>query len=757
MNAFFALVRKDLKGYFDQPTGYVLLIIFVGIVSFLYFRTVIDTGEASLRPLFGVLPWILAVFVAASTMRLVAEEQRDGTLEILFTQPIRGWSVLIAKFLAALMFVGAGIVATVAIPITLQSAGDFDNGAIIAQYIGTFFLTASFVAIGLFTSSLSRNQIVAFILALAIIMVLMLGGFPLVTLALPSALARVVQDLSPLTHFSGISRGVLDLRDVLYFGALISTFLSGTYLMVRSKSISHHSPLFRNLQLGVGGLVVISLLIALSGRSIAGRWDLTENKLYTLSPATEQLLAGLDDLVTIKMFTSKDPPVQVSLVSREVNHFLDDIASKSQGKVKILRRIADEDEEAEFEARHSFVPPIQFNIQSQSGLEIKTTYLGLGMTYGNRQEPIQFIDTIDGLEYRVLSNIFRMTQKKKKIVGFLFGHGEKRRDGALQSLRNQLERTFDVDELDYGPGASGDLEASFVDVIVVAGPTEQFNPEIFEQFDNFLAGGGKALILVDPVRVDDEQMTAEANPTNLMSEFLEPYGINVGTDLVFDVRSNEVLSFGTRSGRVSLNYPYWVRVPAVERIISGGIPSAVFPWASSIEIGDPADSDIEVEVTNVLQTSPAAALDTEYSDITPVSPRLESYSEQELAQRLLAVALTGTRCPLYESNCQKDPAKPFRMIVATDSDWMAESMVSQYPGHLSLAGSWIDWLAQEDALTSIRSKGSSIRSLVFDSVTHRNLIQYGNIVGLPAVFVVLGLLRFIVRRNVTRKVYTREE
>ena len=125
MRTFAALVRKDLKGYFDQPTGFILLVIFVSIASYMYFRTALITQEASMRPLFTLLPWVLAVFVPAATMRLVAEEQRDGTLEILLTQPLRTWTVLLAKFLAGLLFVGAGIAATISIPLSLQTAGDF--------------------------------------------------------------------------------------------------------------------------------------------------------------------------------------------------------------------------------------------------------------------------------------------------------------------------------------------------------------------------------------------------------------------------------------------------------------------------------------------------------------------------------------------------------------------------------------------------------------------------------------------------------
>ena len=137
---FIALIKKDLKGYFDQPTGYILIVVFVAMLSWSFFQSALLIGEASLRPLFTVdfaidkpsLPWLLALFIPAATMRLLSEEQRDGTLETLLTQPIRGWVVLLAKFTSGLLFVSIAILATIGIPLTLTSAGDLDWGASIS-------------------------------------------------------------------------------------------------------------------------------------------------------------------------------------------------------------------------------------------------------------------------------------------------------------------------------------------------------------------------------------------------------------------------------------------------------------------------------------------------------------------------------------------------------------------------------------------------------------------------------------------------
>ncbi len=747
------LTKKDLKAYFDQPTGYILLVVFAVAVSFFFFREAQRTNEASLRPLFTIMPWMLTFFVAASTMRLMAEEQRDGTLEILLTQPVKGWIVLIAKFLAGLLFVGTGIAATIGIPILLQTAGDLDQGAVIAQYIGTLFITASFVSIGLFSSSLTKNQIVAFIIGIAITFALMIAGMPLLTLALPSWIAVLVQNLSPLTHYTGIARGVLDLRDVIYFVALISTFLSGTYLLIRGKSVSHRSPMYRNLQLGVAALVVLSILIGWSGSSIRGRLDLTENKLYTLSPATSNLLANLDDTVTVKLYLSEDPPVQVSLTTRDVNDFMDDAASASNGKLRVIRLYPDVDEEAAEEAERGFVEPQPFTEQSGGEFKVKLGYLGLGMTYSNKYEVISFIDSVDGLEYQLAANIRRMSQKEQQIISFVYGHGEKRRDAELQTLRNELERYHQVEEI-TNPD-EGFIEPGDSDVVIFAGPTDHIDSGNFFKIDQFLADGGKALFLLDPIVLDG--LTADENNDSVARHLDSMYGVKLQQNVIFDIRSYETIPFGSPGREVLRPYPYWIRALAAERQISGGVTQAVFPWASSLEVVEPtAGEQVEVDVITLVETSPFAVIDSEYRDLTPIAEHLGTVTQDDQGSRTLAVALTGTRCPALTDVCEKDLSQVFRLIVATDSDWISENMVRQYPENVSMVANWIDWLTQDEELTTIRSKGAAVRELLYSSSSHQNLVEYGNIIGVPIIFVIIGLFRYFVRRNTIRKVYTSE-
>ena len=767
MRSFFTLVKKDLKGYFDQPTGYILLVIFIGVVSFLFFRGLENSREASLRPLFEImiLQWmILPIFVAASTMRLMAEEQRDGTLEILLTHPIRVWSVIFAKFLSGLAFVGLGIILTIGIPIALTTAapGGLDSGAIAAQYIGTTFLTASFVAMGLFTSSLTRNQIVAFMIGLALIMGFMAAGLPIVAPALPPAVAVLVQDLSPITHYSSIARGILNLRDVIYFVALVSVFLSATYLMIRGKSISHRSPLYRNLQLGVAGLVVIGILVGWFGTSIKGRLDLTENKLYSFSQATKDLMAGLDDLVTIKVFVSDNLPPPANLVGRDLNDFVDSIADLAPDKIKVLRRSPHaEDEDSLQEARENLVRPIQFSVQSEGELQIKLGYLGISLTYVNQREMVPVVRSTNGLEYTVASAVFRMIQRDPKTVVFLDNNEDPRArfeedaPKEFEGFRTALEEQNQVETI--RETRTGLVQFGGVDVLVVAGPKRHMSATTTREIDGYLAGGGQALFLLDAVEVDTQRLGANPNSFSLAG-YLEKYGVIPQSDVVFDVRSHESLTVPDVFAPVVIPYPYWVRVPETDARISGAVNAVVFPWASSLQTTETTEAGIEIEeVTPLVKTTQFAVLDKEFQNLFPQSPHLLEVDEDQQAERLLAVAITGTRCPPGEPGCVKDPSKRFRIIVVGDSDWIGDGWANQSPGHIEMATNWIDWLAQDDALAAIRAKGVSIRTLLYDSETHRNLVRYSTMAGVPALFVVLGLLRYFMRRNATRKAYAREK
>jgi len=191
-----------------------------------------ERGQADLEPFFSFHPWLYLFLVPAVSMRLWAEERKSGSIELLMTQPIELWQAVLGKFLAAWAFTALALLLTFPLWITVNYLGKPDNGAILAAYIGSLLMAGGFLAIGSCMSALTRNQVIAFIVTAVVCFLFLLAGFPLVLDVFrnwaPQGLVNAVAQLSFLTHFESISKGVIDLRDLLYFGMLIALFLAAT-------------------------------------------------------------------------------------------------------------------------------------------------------------------------------------------------------------------------------------------------------------------------------------------------------------------------------------------------------------------------------------------------------------------------------------------------------------------------------------------------------------------------------------------------
>lgn len=239
--AFAGVLLRELRGYLITPVAWLFTVIFLmlaGALTF-YLGGFFERGQADLQPFFQFHPWLYLVLVPAVAMRLWAEERRSGTLELLLTLPIRPWQAVLAKFLAAWIYVGIALALTFPMWLTVDYLGNPDNGAILAGYIGSFLLAGAFLSIGECVSALTRSQVIAFILTVSICFLLLMAGYPLVqaplqTLGWP-ALANALADLSLYAHFNAIARGVLDLRDLAYFVLTIAFWLTANVIVLDTK------------------------------------------------------------------------------------------------------------------------------------------------------------------------------------------------------------------------------------------------------------------------------------------------------------------------------------------------------------------------------------------------------------------------------------------------------------------------------------------------------------------------------------------
>ena len=241
VNTLKALFRRELTSYFATPVAYVFIVIFLmlmGAFTF-YIGGFYERGQADLRPFFNFHPWLYLFLVPAIAMRLWAEERKTGTVEFLMTLPLTPLQAVLGKFLAAWAFAGIALALTFPIWITVNYLGDPDNGAIFAGYVGSFLMAGGFLAIGSCVSAFTRNQVIAFVISVVLCFGFLLAGFPLVLDLFSAWAPQIVVDgissLSFLTHFADISRGVIDLRDLLYFALVIGAFLYANTIVLRWK------------------------------------------------------------------------------------------------------------------------------------------------------------------------------------------------------------------------------------------------------------------------------------------------------------------------------------------------------------------------------------------------------------------------------------------------------------------------------------------------------------------------------------------
>ena len=238
MSALGAVFAREFKSYFATPLAFVFIVIFLfamGAFTF-YLGHFYDNGSADLSVFFGYHPWLYLFLVPALAMRLWAEERRSGTMELLLTLPVPLWATVLGKFLAAWAFAGLALILTFPIWITVNYLGHPDNGVILASYIGSFLMAGAYLSIGACVSSITGNQVIAFIVSVVACFLFTISGAPLVLDAFrawaPLPLVEAISSFSFITHFAAITSGVIDLRDVIFFFSLIGLFLYANMLIV---------------------------------------------------------------------------------------------------------------------------------------------------------------------------------------------------------------------------------------------------------------------------------------------------------------------------------------------------------------------------------------------------------------------------------------------------------------------------------------------------------------------------------------------
>lgn len=215
------LYKKELKYYLNNPIGYIVIVLFAAFANFLYIKDIFIIGSASMQPFFGLLPWIFLIFVPALSMRILSEEKRTNTIEVLLTLPVSETQIVIAKFLALMTMVGIGLILTLGLPVSLSFLTKLYLPEVIVGYLGALILAGAFIGVSLLFSSQTKNQVVAFLAAAIFLFCFIVIGSDFTANVLPKTLADFLNYFSPLYHLTNFAKGVIDFRSVVYFLSVI--------------------------------------------------------------------------------------------------------------------------------------------------------------------------------------------------------------------------------------------------------------------------------------------------------------------------------------------------------------------------------------------------------------------------------------------------------------------------------------------------------------------------------------------------------
>lgn len=500
------LTFSEIAGYFVSPAAYVFVIIFLVMSGFFTFMisNFFKAGDASLGGFFYWHPWLYLILVPALAMHLWSDEKRLGTNELLFTLPVTLFECVISKFLAAWLFIALALFLTFPMVCTVFYLGHPDVNTIFSGYLGSFLLAGSYLAIASFTSSISKSQVVSFIISVVICFFLILAGWPQVTDMLvqwaPRGLIDVVAAFSVWPHFQNMQRGIIDFRDILYSCSIIVFALFLCALTLKNRKGTIFSSIIGAL---VVGAIIITVNIIFNDVTIRG--DVTENKIFTLSKGSKRILAKIDKPVTIKFYCSKSinrMPVQLKNYATRIEDLLKEYVQNGNGNLYLEKFDPKPFSDAEDSA-------IMDGVVGQPLATGEKIFLGLAVTCGKKTASLPFLSPMkeNTLEYDVTHAITEVLRTKKTVIGIMSAlkvMGGPPSQAMMQRgmfkmtpawlFVKQLKKDYIVQKVNMPTDKISDK----IDLLLLVHPAGISEKTEFA-IDQYLLRGGKMVAFVDPM------------------------------------------------------------------------------------------------------------------------------------------------------------------------------------------------------------------------------------------------------------------
>lgn len=450
MKQILSITRKELEGYFGSPLAIIFLGAFLAVVLFVFFtiERFFARGIADVRPMFQWMPILLIFLLAAITMRQWSDEKRTGTMEMLLTLPVSHFQLVIGKYLAVMAFIGLALLLTLPLPITVARLGNLDWGPVAGGYLAALLMAGAYAAIGLFISSRTDNQIVALISTMIVGGIIYLLGTRAVTDFFGGTASEILWAIGTGSRFESIERGVVDLRDLVYYLSVTGFFLLLNTLSLDTQRWSRKQTAYRTTK------VVTSLLIAFNLVAVnvwlfplqGLRLDITESREYTISQVTKDLIGNLQEPLLIRAYISEKTHPLLAPLGPQVEDMIREYEIASDGMIEgeVLDPLTDPDIEAEANQTYG-IRPSPFQVTGRHEASVINSYFDILIRYGDQSITLGYRDLIEivqgqgDTEVRLRNLEYDLTKGIKKVL-----YGFQSVDAVLAAMNEPVKLTFYV-------------------------------------------------------------------------------------------------------------------------------------------------------------------------------------------------------------------------------------------------------------------------------------------------------------------------
>ena len=809
MNNIKTIFNREFAAYFNAPIAYIFIVVFLAVNSGLFMTSFFLSGTADMRGFFSLLPIALIIFMPAITMRLWAEDARGGTLALLHSFPITPGQLVMGKFLASFLFYLIALAGTIIIPVMIMFLGNPDLGPIIGGYFGAALLGAFYLSIGIFISSFFKDQIIAFILSMVSCFVFYMVGTYYIAIVLDGWIGGLgsvlMNSVGTAEHFSSIERGVIDTRDIIYFVSFTALFLWLNAVTVEQvmRRLADRKFILNT----VIGLAVVFMLNLVAGGMHIGRFDLTEGKIYTVSPASKSILKKLKDApISIRYYVSpkEKMPAAMKTIERDVTDLLREFEVVSDRfNFEVIDPTSEIDMAKTLEDKGIY--PFDTRSIEKDSFGIKRIYSAIAVSYLDKPEEIipQVIpQNLSNLEYELLSRVYRMTMEKKPKVVLMAPYDVSRQDPRMRQMMMQmgqdtpekedrytsiaeLLRNENYDVIRTEMTESEPLPKDY-DLLVVLSPKNLSDRQRYE-INKALVSGKNVIMGVQnysfnytPQPGKGIQVSPTPNRPGV-NDLLEHYGLAVNDDILMDA-NQEVLSVPTRQtigGFIQATIPTPVKLPIQIKVTDQGMNSEVsiinrvssllYLWGSGLDIDKNKLTEANLEYKTLFESS-SKTWTIPFSG-APLGPDDISADNQDIiGSQLLGLMVTGQFPNAYANTAPpKWPGQPDSIIAPTEPETIEEApsklilvgcgemfsdQLAGAGGNALLMLNSVDALVLGDDLINVRTKLMTRRFISDTSATTKMFWKFVIIILIPLILVAIGIIRFMMRRQ-RRETYQR--